>query len=236
MYSLAHGPVADTLARLFHEAEAADRNLTDELAGDPGSIDQAIGELIEAEKTDLRAVYRGMANHYLNVSPEFGRFLYLSARAANARLIVEFGTSMGVSAIHLAAALQDMGGDGRLIGTELEPTKVTRAIGNLRSAGLAGLAEIREGDALETLADLPAKVDMVHLDGAFTLYLPVLKLIEPQLRVGAMILAENAFEQAGDYLPYVRDSANGYASIKLPFADWRGNEMSVFLGTQGAPA
>src|ERR1700679_1365599 len=94
-------------------------------------------------------------------STEFGRFLYLCARTSNDKLIVEFGSSMGVSAIYLAAALKDMGGrkrlmgkGRRLIGTELEPTKVARAVDNLRSAGLANLVEIREGDARETLANI----------------------------------------------------------------------------------
>jgi predicted O-methyltransferase YrrM len=40
------------------------------------------------------------------------------ARSSRARTIVEFGTSFGVSTLHLAAALRDNGG-GRLIGTEL---------------------------------------------------------------------------------------------------------------------
>jgi predicted O-methyltransferase YrrM len=133
---------------------------------------------------------------------------------------------MGISTIHLAAALRDMGG-GTLIGTELEPTKVGRARANLEAAGLADLVEIRQGDALETLARLDGDVDLVLLDGAFTLYLPVLKLLEPHLKTGALVLAENAFEQAGGYLAYVRDPANGYLSQALPINEGRGNEFTV---------
>ena len=47
---------------------------------------------------------------YVPVSPKQGRFLYLLARSRKARRIVEFGTSFGLSTVHLAAALRDGGG------------------------------------------------------------------------------------------------------------------------------
>src|ERR1700749_3182445 len=100
------------------------------------------------------------------------------ARAAKARTIVEFGTSFGISTLHLAAALTDKGG-GRPIRTGVEPSKVARARENLAAAGLSDLVEIREGDALETLArDLPEAIDLVLLDGAKPLYSPILSLLE----------------------------------------------------------
>jgi len=135
---------------------------------------------------------------------------------ADTLLIVEFGTSFGLSTIHLAAALKDNGG-GRVIGSEFEPAKVTQARDNLRAAGLAEFAEIREGDALETLArDLPASIDLLLLDGAKVLYPQVLALVESRLRPGALVLADNA-DHNPDFLAYVRSPANGYLSV--PFAD-----------------
>ncbi|WP_394849599.1 class I SAM-dependent methyltransferase [Pendulispora brunnea] len=228
--SLDQGPVADTLRRLFQEAAAADGEFQKDLSRRDYVLEDYVQELVESEKKDLRGTYRAFADNFLNVSAEFGRMLYLCARAGNAQHIVEFGTSMGISAIYLAAALKDAGRAGRLIGTELEPSKVRRARANLEAAGLEKHVEIREGDARDTLAQLPGEIDMLHLDGAFTLYMPILKLIEPHLRTGAIILAENAFEQSGEYLAYVRDPANGYGSLPLPFEHWRGNEFTVYLG------
>ncbi len=73
-----------------------------------------------------------------------------------------------------------MAGGGQLIGTELEITKVASARENIEDAGLADLVDIRVGDALETLKNgIGGDVDLVLLDGAFSLYLPVLKLLEP---------------------------------------------------------
>jgi predicted O-methyltransferase YrrM len=88
-------------------------------------------------------------------------------------------------------ALRD-GGGGQLTGTELEPTKAQRAHQNLSAVGLADIVDIRVGDALETLRDgVSENVDLVLLDGAFSLYLPVLKLLEPHLSPGALVIGEN---------------------------------------------
>ena len=220
--------VAQTLSRLHQEGETADREHVNAsraaLEASGVTLAQAAAEMIAEERVNYRAIYRGYAGNFLNVSPVYGRFLYAAARACKATRIVEFGTSMGISTIYLAAALRDNGG-GHLIGSELEPCKVVRARANLDAAGLADLVDIREGDAIETLKDVGGEVDLLLIDGAFALYLPVLKLIEPRLRPGAAILGENAFEPA--YLEYVRDPANGYISQALPLDEGRGNEFSV---------
>src|SRR6185295_8313205 len=100
---------------------------------------------------------------YIPVDPDQGRLLYLTARAIGARTIVEFGTSFGISTIYLAAAAR--ANNGVVIGTELEPTKVKAARANVAEAGLAQFVDIREGDAMKTLAALDATVDFVLLDG-----------------------------------------------------------------------
>jgi predicted O-methyltransferase YrrM len=135
---------------------------------------------------------------------------------------VEFGTSFGVSTIHLAAALRDNGG-GRLVGSELEATKVARARANLATAGLAELVDLREGDALETLAhDLPETIDLVLLDGHKPLYPRILDRVAPHLRAGSCIVADNA-DASPDYLARVRAPGGPYLSV--PFA--RDVELSV---------
>jgi predicted O-methyltransferase YrrM len=137
-------------------------------------------------------------------------------RSSRAKAIVEFGTSFGISTLHLAAALRDNGG-GRLIASEFEPTKAARARENLSAGGLLDLVEIREGDALETLSvDLPDPIDLVLLDGAKALYPDILDLVEDRLRPGAIVVADNA-DDSPDYLARVRAPGNGYMST--PFAD-----------------
>lgn len=228
MNTLDNEPVAPLLIELHAQAEQADSAIMQEMLAKwgsaDGSIEQAAAQMIAAERTDYRAVYGGYTTNFLSVTDAYGRFLYAMVRASKATRIVEFGTSMGLSTIYLAAALRDNGG-GKLIGSELEASKVDRARAHLDAAGLADLVEIREGDALETLKDVGGDIDLAHIDGAWSLYLPVLRLIEPRLRPGAVILGENSF--ATDYLDYVRDPANGYFSRAVPIDEGRGNEFSV---------
>ena len=166
-------------------------------------------------RTEYLDFYGRIKDLWLPVSRDTGALLYMLARSSGARTIVEFGTSFGISALHLAAALRDNGG-GRLITTEFEPSKVARAHEHLAEAGLIDLVEIREGDALKTLGtDLPAVIDLVLLDGAKALYNDVLSLLESRLKPGALIVADNA-DYSPDYVARVRSSGNGYLSI--PFA------------------
>ncbi len=228
MNSLTTAPIADLLQQLFQKAEATDRLLSEAFnSKDKKFFDEQIKGFLDDEAKDYKAVYRSYAGNYLNVSPEFGKFLYMCARTRKAKRIVEFGTSFGISAIHLACALRD-GGGGQLIGTELEATKAAAAKRSIHDAGLADLVDIRIGDALETLKDgIGGDIGMVHLDGAFSLYLPVLKLLEPHLKPGALVIGENSF---GEYIDYVRDPRNGYLSLPLPFEAGRGNEFTVVTG------
>lgn len=229
MTTLSSPRVANLLETLHRDAAATDRALAEAMqarfAAPGASIENLVEEVLARERADYRAAYREQAGNFLAISPDFGRFLYAIARACKARRIVEFGTSMGVSTLYLAAALRDNGG-GQLIGSEMEAGKVARARGSLSTAGLDDLVDIRAGDAIDTLQDVGGPVDLLLVDGAFSLYLPVLKLVEPNLRSGAVVLGENAFEP--EYQRYIRDPANGYISLALPDGD-RGNEFSVKL-------
>src|SRR6202035_2500710 len=159
-----------------------------------------------------RDFYGRLKNMPLAVSRETGALLYMLARSSRARTIVEFGTSFGISTLHLAAALRDNGG-GRLIGSEFEPSKIRRARANLGAARLSGFVQIREGDAPQPLAsDLPDPIDFVFLDGAKGLYLPILSLLDGRLHGGALIVAENA-DDSPECLAHVRSAANDYLSV-----------------------
>jgi predicted O-methyltransferase YrrM len=176
-------------------------------------------------KTDYADLYAALRDFPLPVSKETGALLYMLARSGRARTIVEFGTSFGLSTLHLAAAVRDNGG-GRIITTEFEPSKAARARANLVEAGVADLVEIREGDALQTLAAaLPESIDLVLLDGAKALYGDILNLLESRLRAGALIVADNA-DYCPEYLARVRSPASGYVSV--PFGD--DVELSMRLG------
>ena len=158
---------------------------------------------------------------FLPVPPEVGRFLYTLARATKSGTVVEFGTSHGISTIYLAAAVRDRG-EGTVITTELHPGKAQKAREHLRAAGLLDYVDLREGDALETLKDVAGGVTFLFLDGWKKLYLPVLRLLEPALKPGALVAADDLDlfpEVHKPYLAYVRNPASGYVSVEVPIGD-----------------
>ncbi len=211
MNTLTTPPLAALLDRLFKETVTAapqDSHFLSQLG------DEDRGRMMRS-KTGYLDFYAHLKHLPLAVSRETGTLLYMLARAGKASSIVEFGTSFGISTLHLAAALRDNGG-GLLITSEFEPSKVQRAQANLVAGGLADLVEIRVGDALQTLAaDMPDTIDLVLLDGAKALYPDILALLESRLRPGALIIADNT-EYSPDYLSCVRSPANGYLSVALP--------------------
>jgi predicted O-methyltransferase YrrM len=218
MTTLTSAPLAALIERLYEKANSA-------TSPDFSSILPQDRERLMRSKTDYLELYGLLKDLWLPVSRDTGKLLYMLACTTNARAIVEFGTSFGLSTLHLAAALRDNGG-GVLISSEFEPSKIALARQHLIEGGVSDLVQIREGDALKTLAtDLPESIDLLLLDGAKALYSDVLALVESRLKPGALVVADNS-DYCPEYLAYVRSPANGYLSV--PFAE--DVELSVRLG------
>ena len=212
MSCLTTAPLLQMLDQLFADAERT-----------KADFKTVLGNMTPAERAELMysvspfELYSRAKETHLAVSRETASFLYVLARSIGARSIVEFGTSFGISTLHLAAALRDLGG-GKLITTEFEPSKVHRARANLAAAKLLDLVDLREGDALQSLAaDLPASIDILFLDGAKQHYLPVLQLVERQLRTGALVIADNV-EGSPEYRQYI-EGCSRYHSARFKDLD-----------------
>ncbi|OWT70391.1 MULTISPECIES: O-methyltransferase [unclassified Achromobacter] len=217
--TLTSAPLAPLLEQLFQRADAATSPAADAIPHDER-------DRLMNSKTEYLDLYGRLKDLWLPVSRDTGTLLYMLARSIKARTIIEYGTSFGISTLHLAAALRDNGG-GRLIGSEFEPGKVAKAREHMIAGGVDDLVEIRAGDALKTLAvDLPDSIDLVLLDGAKAIYDDVLRLLESRLRPGALIIADNA-DRCPAYLARVRAQDSGYLSV--PFAD------DVELSMRSAP-
>lgn len=196
--------VRRVLDRMHAEADRVDPPLLDRAKDKSG-----------AERAAL------MEGAFIPVSPEAGRLLHVLVRGCGSGTVVEFGTAFGISTIYLAAAVRDRG-DGTVVSTELYASKAERARDYLREAGLLDVVDLRIGDANETLTDVAASVSTVFLDGMKELYLPVLRMLEPALRPGALVVADDLdlFPAAlASYLEYVRDPLGGYVSVTLPIGD-----------------
>jgi predicted O-methyltransferase YrrM len=202
--SLQDARVALTLDRMHSEAERTD----------PPLLEKAEGKSL-AERAAL------FGGAFIPVDRDAGRFLYTLVRGSSPGTVVEFGTSFGISTIYMAAAVRDRGG-GAVITSEIHEGKAERAREYIREAGLLDFVELRIGDALETLGGLARQTSFVFLDGWKNLYLPVLRLLEPSLLPGALVVADdlNLFPDAlRPYLDYVRAPANGYVSVAIPIGD-----------------
>jgi predicted O-methyltransferase YrrM len=169
-----------------------------------------------------------MESTYMPISRQGGELLYILVRASRPNIVVEFGTSFGISTIYLAAAVADNGA-GRVISTELSSAKVVAAHANLAEARLSDYVTILHGDAMTTLSDIPGPIDFVLLDGWKDLCLPLLQSLESRLAIGAVIVADDInLDSMSSYLEYVRDSARGYVSVAFPVED--GMEISCWTG------
>lgn len=165
------------------------------------------------------------ANVYLSVAPESGRLLYNLVRAIKPTTIVEYGMSYGISTLHLAAAVRD-NGTGHIITTEMSAHKLATARATFAEAGVSDLITILEGDARTTLKTISDPVQFVLLDGWPDLDLTVIKLLEPVLATGALIVGDNVnLDPTHAYLDYVRAPENGY--ISSPLALDTGLELAV---------
>lgn len=166
------------------------------------------------------------AGYGFSIRPDQGDLIYLLCRGMRATRVVDFATSVGMSAIYFAAAMRDNGG-GIVIGSELVPEKVATAKRNLADAGLAEYADIREGDARQTLSSVGGPVDFALIDGwpngqEPSLAREVIEILAPQIRMGGFVMNDNA---EPDFLQFVRDPANGFVSMRLALQ--RATELCV---------
>ncbi|MFE9577456.1 O-methyltransferase [Nocardia sp. NPDC006044] len=210
--TLQSGAVRSVLERLFAAATVEDENPF------PWPAGRSYAEASAQERADV------LEGVLMPISARGGTLLYALVRAARPETVVEFGTSFGISTIHLAAAVTD-NGVGRVLSTELSAAKIAAAQANLAESGVADVVTIMPGDALSTLAEVPGPIGFVLLDGWKDLCLPVLRLLEDRLAPGALVVADDTtLASMGEYLDYVRDPANGYASVDYPVED--GMEIS----------
>ena len=156
-----------------------------------------VEDLLEPEDgvlAEIRARSTAACLPDIAVGPFDGRHLEVLARASGARTMVEVGTLGGYSTVCLARALPD---DGHLHTFELEAAHAEVARDSLRRAGLLDKVTIHVGPAVERLPDIEGDgpFDLVFLDADKASYPDYLDWAERNVRVGALLLADNVFRK-----------------------------------------
>jgi predicted O-methyltransferase YrrM len=179
------------------------------------------------ERTD-----RFLADKLVALDRDKAELCHQLCRALRAKRVVEAGTSFGVSTLYLAAAVRENvredGGDGVVIGTEVEPEKARAARAHFAEAGLSEWIDLREGDLRQTLEDVGPPVDFALIDIWTPMARPALERVAPHLRSGAIVVADNTIQFRDayrDYFDFVHDPRNRLATLTLPYEG--GLELTV---------
>jgi predicted O-methyltransferase YrrM len=121
------------------------------------AVDQYIDDELALTDSILAAALAANAEGGLpaiDVTAAQGKLLYMLARLANARRILEIGTLGGYSTIWMARALP---ADGKLITLEFDPKHAAVAKSNVERAGFSRIVEVRVGAALDSLPAIEAE-------------------------------------------------------------------------------
>jgi predicted O-methyltransferase YrrM len=120
------------------------------------------------------------------ISWEGGRFLATLCRALDP-LVLEVGTAIGYSTLHMAEQLER----GRIVTLERDPERAAQARDFLGRAGVAERVEIVEGDARETIEQVEGPFDLLFVDATKTEYREYIRLAEPKLAERALLVVDN---------------------------------------------
>jgi predicted O-methyltransferase YrrM len=118
---------------------------------------------------------------------ETGRFLAALAGALDPAQVLEVGTAIGYSTLHIAEALPT----GKVVTIERDPERAAQARDFLRRAGVADKVEIVEADAMQAIAALPGPFDLIFLDASKDEYADYLRLAEPKAADRAALVVDN---------------------------------------------
>jgi caffeoyl-CoA O-methyltransferase len=137
---------------------------------------------------------------YANVPAADGRLLRILAETANAKNVVEIGTSTGISGLWFCLALEKTG--GKLTTFEYDATRAATARKHFAQAGVEGLVTIVEGDAHQTISRLKEPIDIVFIDADKEGYVDYLNKLLPLVRPGGLLLAHNV-DMIAEYMKLV---------------------------------
>ena len=170
---------------------------------------------------------KNFQRNWLNTTEGDAMMLRILVESAGAKRGVEVGSANGFGAINMGIAFERTG--GHLYTLEIDPRRVKECRENLKKVGLENTVTCIEGDALKTLPTLEGEFDFVFIDALKQDYLKYLKLLEPKLKPGTVIVGDNVIQSARamkDFLDYIQESPN-YDTVIIRASMEKNDGMSV---------
>ena len=118
---------------------------------------------------------------------ETGRLLATLVAALQPKLVLEVGTAIGYSTLHMAGALRG----GRIVTIERDAGRAAQARDFLARGGVAERVEILEADAREAIESLEGPFDLLFLDATKDEVFDYLEAAEPKLSERALLVVDN---------------------------------------------
>lgn len=153
--------------------------------------------------------------------------LRILVESMGAKRGIEVGVASGFGAINMGIGFERT--KGQLYSIEIDPKRAAEARGNVAKVGLERTVTVMEGDALKVLPELKGEFDFVFLDALKSDYLKYLKLVEPKLKKGAVVVADNVIKSEramADYLQYVKTSPD-YDTVTIMASQEKGDGMTI---------
>jgi predicted O-methyltransferase YrrM len=142
---------------------------------------------------------------------ETGRLLATLVAALRPRRVLEVGTAIGYSTLHMA---RELGPDGRIVTLERNPERIRQALDFWARGGVTDRIELVAGDALESLGRLDGPFDLVFLDAAKTEIDAYLERLDGRLSPHALLVVDNLLMSGEAALPEGLDTSWGEESLR----------------------
>jgi predicted O-methyltransferase YrrM len=212
--------MADTTVRLFDKFLPDQPRNNEHYAGSPEDYHRLLfSALVQASdirppaqeftlEGSSRFTVEEMGSNPINL-----RLLELLVRLLHADRVLEIGTFIGVSALHMARGLP---AHGRLVTIEKFPEFAEIARKNFQANAVGERIELLVGDASEHIRDLPSEspFDLIFIDGNKERYADYFEALEPLLRPGGLFAVDDVLFH-GDVLNPVPLTEKGRGTLRF---------------------
>jgi predicted O-methyltransferase YrrM len=152
--------------------------------------------------------------------PEDARFLYLLARIGKFTRMLEIGTSIGFSTLHLAFAASQQ--QGHVVTIDADEKRQNQAKQHIAEAGLSEVVSFRLGSALSVLEDLANQgktFDLMFLDARKSEYIEYFQYAQKLLQPNGLLIADNTRSHREDMTDFIQAVASA--------EDWESCDMQT---------